>query len=53
MTIWGDTWYITYLKTIGFALLGLALMVILTRIWGKYQEKKKAQLLRTQQRGQK
>ncbi|SJZ38318.1 hypothetical protein [Garciella nitratireducens] len=51
-SVWGDIWYITYLKTIGFALLGLTLMVILSRIWDKYQNKKKAPgLLQQSKRG--
>jgi len=35
MTIWGDTWYVTYLKTLGLTVLGLTLVVIFSYLFDK------------------
>ena len=39
MTIWGDTWYVTYLKTLGLTVLGLTLVVIFSYLLDKHKKK--------------
>ena len=39
MTIWGDTWYVTYLKTLGLTVLGLALVVAFSYLLDKHKKK--------------
>ena len=39
MTVWGDTWYVTYLKTLGLTVLGLTLVVIFSYLLDKHKKK--------------
>jgi len=40
-SVWGDVWYVTYLKTLGMTVFALALTVILSHVWDKRKEVKK------------
>ena len=40
-SVWGDVWYVTYLKTLGLAIGGFAVAIILSYVWDKRKEVKK------------